>query len=114
MSDRLGLVSYERQRQPMFLPESFSPGKNYSEAKAAEIDEEVTRFVEEAHQRVRKILSGRRTVLDDLARLLSHKESVQGEELRKMLSVAPPLMMTPLSSGYRIRHHDINRNRLMR
>jgi cell division protease FtsH len=85
MSDRLGLVSYERPRQPMFLPENFSPDKNYSEAKAAQIDEEVTRFVEEAHQRVRKILSERRTVLDDLAHLLSEKESVQGEELRKML-----------------------------
>jgi len=88
MSDRLGLVSYERPRQPMFLPESYSPGKNYSEAKAAQIDEEVTRFIEEAHQRVRKILSERRTVLDDLAHLLSEKESVQGEELRKMLSAA--------------------------
>ena len=88
MSDRLGLVSYERPRQPMFLPENFSPDKNYSEAKAAQIDEEVTRFVEEAHQRVRKILSERRTVLDDLAHLLSQKESVQGEELRKMLSAS--------------------------
>ena len=85
MSDRMGLVSYERPRQPMFLPEGFSPGKNYSEAKAAQIDEEVTRFIEEAHQRVRKILSERRTVLDDLAHLLSKNESVQGEELRKML-----------------------------
>jgi cell division protease FtsH len=86
MSDRLGLVSYERPRQPMFLPDSFAPSKSYSEAKAAQIDEEVTRFVEEAHQRVREILSERRTVLDDLAQLLSQKESVQGEELRKMLS----------------------------
>ena len=86
MSDRLGLVAYERPRQPMFLPESFAAGKNYSEAKAAQIDEEVARFVEEAHQRVHKILSERRTVLDDLAHLLSQKESVQGEELRKMLS----------------------------
>jgi cell division protease FtsH len=92
MSDRLGLVSYERPRQPMFLPESFAPGKNYSEAKAAQIDEEVTRFVEEAHQRVRKILSERRTVLDDLAHLLSEKESVQGDELRKMLSDSKPGM----------------------
>ena len=94
MSDRLGLVSYERPRQPMFLPESFAPGKNYSEAKAAQIDEEVTRFVEEAHQRVRKILSERRTVLDDLAHLLSEKESVQGEELRQMLSTASPGIAT--------------------
>jgi cell division protease FtsH len=61
MSDRLGLVAYERPRQPMFLPESFAAGKNYSEAKAAQIDEEVGRFVEEAHQRVHKILSERRT-----------------------------------------------------
>jgi cell division protease FtsH len=82
MSDSLGLVSYERPRQPMFLPESFSPGKNYSEAKAAQIDDEVTRFVDEAHQHVRKILSERRTVLDDLAHLLSQRESIQGEALR--------------------------------
>jgi cell division protease FtsH len=88
MSDRLGLVSYERPHQPMFLPESFSPSKNYSEAKAAQIDEEVARFVEEAHQRVRNILVERRTVLDDLALLLSQKECVQGEELRKMLAAA--------------------------
>ncbi len=88
MSDRLGLVSYERPRQAMFMPEGLSPGKNYSETKAAQIDEEIARFVEEAHQRVKKILSKRRDVLNDLARLLSEKESVQGEELRKMLSTA--------------------------
>jgi len=88
MSERLGLVSYERPRQSMFLPEGFAPGNNFSEAKAAQIDEEVARFVEEAHQRVRKILSEKRDVLNDLAHLLSEKESVQGEELRKMLSAA--------------------------
>jgi len=90
MSDSLGLVSYERPRQAMFLPESFTAGKNYSESKAAQIDKEVDRFVEEAHQRVRKILSARRNVLNELAHLLSEKESVQGEELRKMLSAATP------------------------
>ena len=88
MSERLGLVSYERPRQSMFLPEGFSSSKKFSEDKAAQIDEEVARFVEEAHQRVRKILSERRDVLNDLAHLLSERESVQGEELRKMLSAA--------------------------
>jgi cell division protease FtsH len=86
MSDRLGLVSYERPRQAMFLPESISSAKQYSEAKGAQIDDEVFRFVDEAHQRVRKILSERRIILDDLARLLSQNESVQGDELRQMLS----------------------------
>ena len=89
MSDRLGLVTYERARQPMFLPGSFSPGKTYSEEKAGQIDEEVARFVEEAHQRVRNILSDHRNVLDDLAHLLSRTEIVTGAELRKMLGKPP-------------------------
>ena len=88
MSESVGLVSYERSRQPMFPPDTFSSGKQYSEAKAAQIDDEISRIMDEAHQRVRKILSERRTVLDDLARLLSQKESVQGDELRQMLSAA--------------------------
>jgi len=87
MSERLGLVAYERDRRPMFMPESLMPGggKTYSEEKAAEIDGEIFRVLEEAHQRVQKMLSERRQILDDLARLLLEKEIVQGEELRKML-----------------------------
>jgi cell division protease FtsH len=89
MSDRLGLVTYERARQPMFLPGSFAPSKTYSEEKAGQIDEEISRVVEEAHQRVRGILSAHRNVLDDLAHLVSQKEIVQGEVLREMLGKTP-------------------------
>ena len=88
MSDLLGPVTYERPRQPMFLPESYAPGKAYSETRATQIDEEISRVMDEAQERVRNILSERRKVLDDLAHLLSEKEMVQGEELRKMLSEA--------------------------
>jgi cell division protease FtsH len=103
MSDLLGLVSYERPRQAMFPQESFSSGKNYSEAKAAQIDDEITRFVDEAHQCVHKILLERRPVLDDLTSLLLKQESVQGEELRQMLSAARPSVssVTPLRSTTR-------------
>ena len=86
MSDRLGLVTYESARQPMFLPENYTPNKTYSETKATQIDEEISAVMEQTHQRVRKILSERRKVLDNLAHLLSEKEVVQGEELRQMLS----------------------------
>jgi cell division protease FtsH len=89
MSDRLGLVTYERARQPLFLPGSFAPGKTYSEEKAGQIDEEISRVVDEAHQRVRGILSAHRNVLDELARLVSEKEIVQGNVLRKMLGKTP-------------------------
>ena len=93
MSERLGLVAYERERKPMFLPESFSPNKAYSEEKAAQIDEEVARVMEEAHRRVQGILGKRRDVLDQLAHLLLEKELVQGEELRRMLG--KPVAETP-------------------
>jgi cell division protease FtsH len=63
-----------------------------SEANAARFDDEVARFVDETHQRVRKILSERRTVLDALAHLLSRQESDRGDEFRITLSsAAPPL-----------------------
>ena len=88
MSDRLGLVTYESARQPMFLPENYTPNKTYSETKATQIDEEISDVMEQTHQRVRNILSERRKVLDNLAHLLSEKEIVQGEELRQMLSDA--------------------------
>ncbi len=90
MSDRLGLVTYESPRQPMFPPEGYSPNKTYSETKATQIDEEISTVMELAHQRVRTILSERRKVLDDLARLLSEKEIVQGQELRDMLAESNP------------------------
>ncbi len=86
MSDRMGLVTYERPRQPMFLPGNFAQSNTYSEEKSAQIDAEISRFIDEAHQRVKTILSEKRTILNELARLLLEKESVQGDELRRMLS----------------------------
>jgi len=65
-----------------------SPNKTYSEEKAGQIDEEISRMIEQSHQRVQEILSARRNVLDELAHLVSQKEVVPGEELRKMLSAA--------------------------
>ncbi|WP_051957980.1 ATP-dependent zinc metalloprotease FtsH [Desulfobacter vibrioformis] len=86
MSDRIGLVSYERQRTPMFLPQGYSSEKNYSDESSARIDEEVSLMMEEAHRRVHKILSNKRALLDKLAALLSKQETVRGDELRAMMN----------------------------
>ena len=88
MSDRLGLVTYDRERRPMFLPDNLSQNKVYSEDKAAEIDEEVARVMDEGHKRVQQILSERKEILTDLAHRLLEREIIQGEELRDMLAKA--------------------------
>lgn len=89
MSDLLGPVTYESPPHPTFLPDAYAPKKTYSESKAAQIDEEITKLIEQTHKRVREILTSRRQVLDELARLLLEKEMVPGEELRQMLSKSP-------------------------
>jgi cell division protease FtsH len=89
MSDRLGLVTYERPRQGRFLPGNFPEIKTYSEKRSGQIDEEISRVLEEAHKRVRGILAARRNVLDEVAHLLLRKEVVQGEELREILGRTP-------------------------
>ncbi len=89
MSDRLGLVTYERPQAARFLPGTLPPNKAYSEEKAAQIDEEISKVVEQTHQRVREILSSRRNTLDEVAHLLSRKEVVQGEELRELMGKTP-------------------------
>jgi cell division protease FtsH len=61
-----------------------------SETRATQIDEEISSVMGKAQERARNILTQRRKVLDDLARLLTEKEMVQGEELRKMLSEYAP------------------------
>lgn len=99
MSERLGLVTYERERRPIFIPESFTPSKTYSEVKAAQIDEEISQVVEEVHQRVQQVLSERRNVLDSLAHLLLEKEMVQGEELRRMLNKSEPEAQAKIDSS---------------
>ncbi len=85
MSERLGLVSYGRDDRPMFLPDDSSSGKKYGEGRAAEIDGEVARVMEEAHERVQRIIQENQAVLEQLARRLLEKEVVSGEELRNML-----------------------------
>ena len=66
--------------------------------RGGQIDEEISGVIEQAHQRVRGILTAHRNVLGDLARLVSQKEVVQGEELRKMLGKTPAEQYcTPLS-----------------
>ncbi len=90
MSERLGLVTYEREgKEALFLPETGS-GKQYSEEKAAEIDEEIGRVMDEAHRRVNVILLEKRAVLDHLAHVLLEKEVLSGDELREILKLYSP------------------------
>jgi cell division protease FtsH len=87
MSQRLGPITFERERRPLFLETMMPPGsKDYSEATAQEIDQEVAALVARAHQRAREVLEKERAVLEKAAKILLEKEVLEGEELREILN----------------------------
>jgi cell division protease FtsH len=87
MSEKLGLVSLEGPRQPLFLPVPTHSPKEYSDETARLIDEEVKKMLSEAHGKVRDILSSHRSALEELAKLLLEKEVVERPELQAILKV---------------------------
>jgi cell division protease FtsH len=89
MSEKLGLVAFERERQPLYLqaPQSFS-SKEYSEETSRKIDSEISKIVEEAHERARNILTEKRGLLDKVAKILLEKEVIEGKELKRIISEA--------------------------
>jgi cell division protease FtsH len=89
MSDKLGPLTFERERRPLFLEGLIPPGsKDYSEATAQEIDREVAKLVNRAHQRAKEVLEAQQVILEKAAKILLEKEVLEGEELREILNSA--------------------------
>jgi len=86
MSEKLGHMTFEQERKPLFL--DIAPGsgaKEYSEETAREIDNEVKAIIEHSYTKVKETLTSKRDLLELVARTLLEKESIDGEELRAML-----------------------------
>jgi len=87
MSEKLGLVTFEKERRSFFLDNGMGSGKDYSEQTAREIDLEVKRIVDEMYKRVYDILRAHRDRLEHLAKVLLEKEVVEGEEFKRIVSL---------------------------
>jgi cell division protease FtsH len=86
MSDALGLGTFERSRQPLFLNGPSTGEREYGEDTARMIDVEVRRLLETAHDRVRTTLTEKRGALEALAKLLMEKEVLDREALTAILA----------------------------
>jgi cell division protease FtsH len=85
MSEKVGLVSLEGQRTPLFLPIPTPVAKEYSEETAHLVDMEVKKILTETHEKVTEILVAHRQALEDLAKLLLEKEVIERPELQAIL-----------------------------
>ncbi|MCC9607280.1 ATP-dependent zinc metalloprotease FtsH [Blastopirellula sp. JC732] len=83
---RLGRVNYRQSGRSAFIPEaSDERSRSHSEETTREIDIEIKRILDEMLQKTRSLLSDRRDALIALAKRLIEVESVDGEELRRVI-----------------------------
>ena len=87
MGKTLGLSTYPRQNRPMFLSSEQAPfiGKEYSEATAAKLDEEVKELITERAVAVKELLSQKRALLDRIASELLHQEVMESERFNEII-----------------------------
>jgi cell division protease FtsH len=85
----LGPVAFQADEEHPFLGYELAQGRDYSEATAARIDQEVQRLLEERHEAARRLLTGARGQLDQLVQTLLHDETVGQDALTRILGARP-------------------------
>src|SRR5437879_503534 len=89
MSDRLGPLTFGKNEEHIFLGREVARAKDYSEETALAIDAEIKRFVLECATRARQILEENIEKLHALARALLERESLDSEEIARILRAGP-------------------------
>ncbi|HSK50923.1 MAG TPA: ATP-dependent zinc metalloprotease FtsH [Solirubrobacterales bacterium] len=85
MSERLGPRVFGHDRGQPFLGREFSSEPDYSDEIAREIDDEIRRIVESAHQTAKGLLNDIREHLDRISNLLLKRETIDAEEFVALL-----------------------------
>ena len=86
MSDKLGTVTLDRERQPLLMQIQAPQEKgDYSEETAREIDCEVRRIIDEQYERVKRLLAERKAALLEGAKKLLDQEVISGSELKAIM-----------------------------
>ena len=79
MSEKLGTVAFDSGHDEVFIGRTMGQGRGYSEAVAAQIDEEVRNIVNAAYRRCEEILTAQRQQLDTVAAYLLENETMERE-----------------------------------
>jgi cell division protease FtsH len=84
MSEALGPMVYGQKEEMIFLGREISEQRDYSEAVAEKIDQEVRSLVQAAHQNAKEILKEYRDKLEAVAQRLLEVETLNREEFEQI------------------------------
>ena len=88
MSTKLGPRTFGKSEEMVFLGREIHENRNYSEKVAAMIDDEVTNFMNEAHETAKKILTEKRHKLEQIAKRLIEVETIEREDFDLLMKAA--------------------------
>lgn len=89
MSERLANISLGSEREHVFLGEDIATRRDFSEATAREIDQEIKSILDEAFDRATTLLTEKNEAVLKVANGLLEKEELLGEDIDKLLGLEP-------------------------
>ncbi len=89
MSDKLGPMTFGQKEELVFLGKEIGEQRDYGEAVAQEIDEEVRRIVNEAYDLAKDVLTRRREHLDNIAQELIEIETLGATQFAALVGDGP-------------------------
>jgi cell division protease FtsH len=89
MSEKLGPLTFGKREEHIFLGRELARHQDYSEETAVLIDAEVKQIVLDSATRARSILEEQLGRLHRLAKALLEHESLDAEEITRVLAVEP-------------------------
>ena len=95
MSAKLGLRSFGRRQEAIFLGREISEERDYSIRTENLIDSEVSRLLDEGRDTANQILSDHTDQLDKLAQFLLEYETIDGDQMTVLLEGGDPLSLRP-------------------
>jgi cell division protease FtsH len=85
----LGPMSFGKREEQIFLGREIAQHRDYSEATAIRIDEQVKKLVQFAYDRARKIIEEHRDAMDRIGLALLEREVLDGAEVRQLIDGVP-------------------------
>ena len=99
---RLGPLSYAKSEEQIFLGREIAQHRDYSEATAQKIDDEISKLITIAYKQARQVLEENIDILHKLADILLEKETVMGAELDNLIfAMRPGIELPSMKSEYK-------------
>ena len=89
MSEKLGPRVFGSDPHQPFLGRELGTEPSYSEEMAQEIDEEIYRLIDDAHQRAAKVLLDHQAALHEIAAILIEHETIDKDQFERLLHGEP-------------------------